>query len=447
MAITYFGGSSTPADNGTNTANPTIVTPPANMLDNDFVIIIACSADTSGTLSISETGGQTWTALTQQNTSRNITNIFWCDFNGTWTADPSVTMAGTSNNIVIMHVFRTTDIGRWHPDVAEVSGIYAAPSNPYTVTINGITTQADNTVAIAVWTSKDDNTWSDASGGSWANLGETQYRNTSGSYDQSVTAAYVVMPTAGATGDVSKNQTNFGGDAGNKYIIAFHDPVEFDGFEVGDANLTNGDGAFWDSGYDGGGGATLVGNDTTIVDSGTYSAKATLTAAGQTVWTYHIVVANNNTYAQIRFYIASMTGNATQSTSLIQFRNSTTQRCYFKVHYKTSGTFTIDCLFGRDGGTTTLTGTTVYNTGEWYTGEMRYFCDAAAGGAQIWVNGSLELSDLAKDTDFANNQPTRIYVGAGDAAWYGVHYLDNFKYDTAYIGIAAAWIPKVIMVM
>jgi len=80
MAITYFGSASTPVDNGTNTANPTIVTPPANMQDNDFVIIIACSADTSGTLAISETGGQAWTALTQQNTSLNITNVFWCDF-------------------------------------------------------------------------------------------------------------------------------------------------------------------------------------------------------------------------------------------------------------------------------------------------------------------------------------------------------------------------------
>ena len=243
MAITYFGSTSTPVDNGTNTANPTIVTPPANMQDNDFVIIIACSANTSGTLSISETGGQAWTALTKQNTSLNITNVFWCDFNGTWTANPSITMAGTSNNIVVMHVFRDDGPGHWNPDIAEVSGTYAAPSNPYTVTINGITTQTPNAVAIAIWTSKDDNTWSDASGGSWANLGETQYRNTSGSYDQSVTAAYVVMPTAGATGDVSKNQTKFGGDAGNKYIIAFFDPpatyyVDFTTGDDEDSGLT-----------------------------------------------------------------------------------------------------------------------------------------------------------------------------------------------------------------
>lgn len=51
-AITYFGSASTPADNGTNTASPTAVTPPANMQKGDLVILIAAARATSGTISM-----------------------------------------------------------------------------------------------------------------------------------------------------------------------------------------------------------------------------------------------------------------------------------------------------------------------------------------------------------------------------------------------------------
>ncbi len=41
MSITYFGSASTPADGGTNTTNPTVVTPPGGMLAGDLVLMIA----------------------------------------------------------------------------------------------------------------------------------------------------------------------------------------------------------------------------------------------------------------------------------------------------------------------------------------------------------------------------------------------------------------------
>ena len=221
MAITYFGSASTPADNGTNTANPTAVTPPGSMQAGDLVLMIAQARASSGTLAISNAGGQSWTSETQQNQTNCRIRLFWCRFNGTWSANPSVSMGSTNNNIVVMHVFRPSNTSSvWQVDVAQVSGNFAAPPAPNrTVTIPGITTITDGALVFAAWATADDNTWGSLTGG-WSTPGSAQYRNTSGS-DASQTHAYKVMATAGASGNVSKNQATLGGDAGARLIIAF----------------------------------------------------------------------------------------------------------------------------------------------------------------------------------------------------------------------------------
>ncbi len=105
-------------------------------------------------------------------------------------------------------------------DVAQVSATYAAPgAAPYTVTIPAITTITDGALVFAAWASSDDNTWGTLTAG-WSTPGSAQYRNTSGA-DESQTHAYKVMATAGASGNVSKNQATLGGDAGARLIIAF----------------------------------------------------------------------------------------------------------------------------------------------------------------------------------------------------------------------------------
>ncbi len=221
MAITFFNFASTPADNGTNTADPTAVTPPGSMLDGDLVFLIGRASATSGTVAISQAGGQSWNSLTQQNQTQCRTRCFWCRFNGTWGANPSVSFGATSNNGVVMLVFRPTQgSNTWSVDVAEVGGTYAAPSSPFTVTITGITTLTNGAVVIAAWGSADDNTWGSLTGG-WTALSTAQFRNTSGSNDGSITAAYKVMATAGPSGNVAQNQATLGGDAGTTHIIAF----------------------------------------------------------------------------------------------------------------------------------------------------------------------------------------------------------------------------------
>ncbi len=219
--ITYFGSASTPTtDNGTNTTNPTAVAPPGGMLAGDLVLMIAQARASTGTLAISNAGGQSWTSETQQNQTNCRIRLFWCRFNGTWSANPSVSFGSANSNTVVMHVFRPSNTSSvWAVDVAQVSGNFAAPPVPRTVTIPGITTITDGALVFAAWASSDNNTWGSLTAG-WFTPGSAQYRNTSGS-DQSQTHAYRVMAPAGATGNVSKNQATLGGDAGARLIIAF----------------------------------------------------------------------------------------------------------------------------------------------------------------------------------------------------------------------------------
>jgi len=229
MAIQLFGFASTPVDNGTNTASPTAVTPPSGMQKGDLVILWATARTSGVSQSISETGGQTWYALTQRQQTNCCSRAFWCVFNGTWSANPSVTMGGTACNTVTMLVFRG-DYGtntQWQIDV-EGGGIYSAPASPYTVTINGITTTSNNELVVALWSSSDDNTWGSLTSG-WTALSPAQVRNTSGS-DNSATHAWKIQATAGATGNVSQNQLTYGGDAGCIEIAAWKQIEAHSGF-------------------------------------------------------------------------------------------------------------------------------------------------------------------------------------------------------------------------
>ena len=221
MTIAYFNSASTPADNGANNANPTAVTPPGSMQAGDLVLMIAQARSSAGTLAISNAGGQSWTSETQQNQTNCRLRLFWCRFNGTWTANPSVSFGSSSCNTVVMHVFRPSNTSSvWEVDVAQVSSNFAAPPAPNrTVTIPGITAITDGALVFAAWASSDDNTWGSLTAG-WSIPGSAQYRNTSSS-DASQTHAYRVMAIAGASGNVSKNQATLGGDAGRRLIIAF----------------------------------------------------------------------------------------------------------------------------------------------------------------------------------------------------------------------------------
>lgn len=203
----------------TNTLDPTDITPPFGIESGDLVLMIGQQRAASVTLAVSNAGGQTWTTEAAISTTNQTARLFWCVFNGTWSANPSVDFSATTCNSVQMHVFRPTAADYiWAVNVAQVELDIAAAA---TQTITGqTTTGSDTTITIAGWFTADDNTWGTLSGTDWNVLGDAQYRNTSGT-DQSANYAYKIQTSAAATGNVSKTQLTNGNDAATTFIITF----------------------------------------------------------------------------------------------------------------------------------------------------------------------------------------------------------------------------------
>lgn len=225
--ITYFGSGAKPSDN-TNfnaSATPCVVTPPASMLSGDLVYLICDLMDVNSgkPLSISQAGGQSW------NTAANKTVIpcnyaaFWCQFNGTWSASPSVTYGGITESAgmqVAMVVFRSSALVAWSVDVADTSTPYSAPSTPYNCTLPSQTTISATTVTIASWIAGLTNEPAFAlQTAGWTNPGgQTQWRNTS---KGSISVAYLINTSAGATGSVTNQESVASGFWGD--VITFTD--------------------------------------------------------------------------------------------------------------------------------------------------------------------------------------------------------------------------------
>ena len=225
MAITFFGYGRTPtADSGTNAADPTPVTPPADMVVGDLVLMYAYAQAPSLTQAVSESGGQSWAHGIHCSYTGLSARLFWCRFNGSWTANPSVSAGSTVNNTVAMLVFRpSSSFNTWEVDVAEAESDFSNPASPnYTVTISGLTLNTAGAVAVARWATYDNNTWGNLSGAGWSKEGlPAQVINLAGTNDSSMSFAYYISEADGATGDVSQDQLTNAPDGGNRDIIAF----------------------------------------------------------------------------------------------------------------------------------------------------------------------------------------------------------------------------------
>jgi hypothetical protein len=178
------------------------------MLRDDLCVIVAAMGIAAPTApTISQAGGQTWNSLTGAGANAVYFRVFWCSFNGTWSANPSVVFANESGTVacsVIMHVFRPDVAGNglWAIDTA-YAGASEASASPVVVT--GITPANDDNVTLAGWLIQTATaiTWGSLSGAGWAVTGTAQYRNTSGT-DISASFAHQLQGTKAATGDVSK---------------------------------------------------------------------------------------------------------------------------------------------------------------------------------------------------------------------------------------------------
>src|SRR5450432_487060 len=201
---TFFGVASNPADNAAKTGPTTAVTPPGSMLAGDLVIIYAQYRAAATTISISVTGGQTWSTAANNNGVNQSYYVFWCQYNGTWAANPSVTVgAGASGLTAVMYVYRPNNSSStWGLNIGPTYSSATATAQ----SITGITTTAPNTVTMGFWASATATTWTTLTGAGWSKTGlGAQYRNTTGG--QSHTAAYNITATAGAVANVSQTQS------------------------------------------------------------------------------------------------------------------------------------------------------------------------------------------------------------------------------------------------
>lgn len=229
MAITVYGYASNPTpDSGTAARagpGPISVTSPASMLAGDLVFMVGQYRG-AVTITISEAGGQSWNTLAPVAATNVTGQVFWCRFNGTWTADPSITnTSGTNALTAVMIVFRpTTGSNLWGVDVAQTEEDFAAPgADPWSVTLTGRSTVNASTVTLALWFAPDDNAWATVSGGSWVDTGlSPRWRNTTGQ-DQAVAPAYVILTSQGSTGNVNKDQITLGGDAGTSAMVTMYE--------------------------------------------------------------------------------------------------------------------------------------------------------------------------------------------------------------------------------
>ena len=212
---------------------------------------------------------------------------------------------------------------------------------------------------------------------------------------------------------------------------------EFDGFEVGDADLTNGDGAYWGGGAKAANGS-LVGNEAGIVFQGAFSAKLNWTAVstGDTYCRRTPGAATNTRYVQSKIRVEATGSNATNQMHCMDNVTSVASVCRYDI-VTIGSTYKINVIFQRVAGSTTLTGTTTLNMGQWYTLEVQYVSNnASTGGAAYWIGGVQEGSSFASDTTQANSIPDRPSLGLNFAnSTTGTIYFDNYINSDTYIGL------------
>lgn len=204
-APTYFDSASTPADGAAATGvepATAVITPPGSMLAGDLVIMLGAHRSNIDTMTVSETGNQTWKNLGVIDGTSAGFRVFWCEFNGAWPANPSIAFAAETGTIpcsAIMHVFRPAVKSKWVYDIPIAGGVEASASP---TVITGITPGHPANVTLAAWMIPNISTWGTLAGAGWAVTGTAQYRNSTGS-DISAAFAHQLQNVPAATGDVS----------------------------------------------------------------------------------------------------------------------------------------------------------------------------------------------------------------------------------------------------
>ncbi len=214
---TFISATSFPADGvaATNPGPTVTITPPAAQ-NGDLVVIFAQHKVAGATLAMGSAGGQTWNNTTANSGSGQTTRVFWCTFNGTWSAPTPLTVTGGTAGVpysASIYVFRRSTAGVvWSLNVGATNTTNAAA---LTLNASSVATNTGNTVTMAFWAVSAANTWNAAVGGAgWLKTGiGNQYRNTTGT-GESHTAAYNLQTGTGASTIAQPSQTQGASTAG-----------------------------------------------------------------------------------------------------------------------------------------------------------------------------------------------------------------------------------------
>lgn len=240
-AITYFGGATNPADNAALDDSATrSITPPGSMVAGQLVNVWVQDRDSGAgqDITVSNTGGQTWTSGTIIKQASMSIRRFCAIYNGTWSADPSWVTAEQFAAAITIHMSVYSPTSGYAlsctPDVAEASIQFTATTTP---TITGQTpTASASVVTIALWgVAADANTWASLTGG-WSYRGGNQIRSTTGS-GLSLSIADLIQASASATGDVTNTQS--ASAAGVKGIVTYKETASASAPSIASTSVTS----------------------------------------------------------------------------------------------------------------------------------------------------------------------------------------------------------------
>jgi hypothetical protein len=236
VTISFRGIDPYPADGGSDTGATNALDKDTGVLASavagDLIVVVVHQRSTSSLRwpYMSVSGGQQWQSVRVPQATNIRLGVFYCRFNGTWTADPVFGHSdGTGTTTLSTHalVFApTVATNQWQVNIGPRTSTFNATGTTKTLTAH-TTTQA-STVTLAIWATVGTITWGSLSGTGWTQSGlSAQYGNLGGS-DHVTAMAYNIQTSAGALSNVSLTQS--AGTAGVGMMISFY---EFSGYAVG----------------------------------------------------------------------------------------------------------------------------------------------------------------------------------------------------------------------
>jgi len=232
MAVTLFGTTSVPVDNGTNATTLITLTPPASMIANDLVLVFMQQRGTA-TCSVTNAGGQSWTPIVATAFTNQSLTAFFTTFDGSWAANPSFTFSAGTCTTGLMLVFRPNTGKFLIPNLGY--GVGNGWSQGTLITAStftngfGITSPAVDQLGLFIYNTADDNTWSLTTPNGYALVTPNQIRNLAGN-DQSIAIPWKTSSSTAALGNFTLIQATLGADQTRGYSWHFYEsdtPLSF----------------------------------------------------------------------------------------------------------------------------------------------------------------------------------------------------------------------------